>query len=287
MSKTKAVSPMVRSVRPAEIEDMVNNGWVVLRELIDPDAIAGAAAAAHSVFGADGSTEVAGAETLSGVRVTRQVYKDLDALEAVVVCEPVGRAVADLFGRQSQIRLLGDMVGVATSANAVAGPNTYRQCSFGRPTDRNMIGLSFTLEQTTPEQGGVRYLSGSHRLGGLGFVQELAEDDLDTFPRLVAETTLAEATTLNPGDVVAHISTCVYTIAPNTTDVPRWTYQAGYYPGDARYVEWPNPYTAGLDLKQYQVLDHENFPVVYSGVGIEAAEVPASAFVATRGKHIA
>jgi ectoine hydroxylase-related dioxygenase (phytanoyl-CoA dioxygenase family) len=287
MSKTKAVSPVVRSVRPAEIEDMVTNGWVVLRELIDPDAMAGVAAAAKELFGVDGNAEVSDAETVSGVRVTRQAYKSLDALEAVVVAEPVGRAIADLFGRQSQIRLLGDMIGVAAPANAVSGPKTFRQCSFGRPTDRNMIGLSFTLEQTTPEQGGVRYLNGSHKLGGLGFVQELDEGDLQTFPRLVAETTLAEPTTLMPGDVVAHISTCVYTIAPNTTDMPRWTYQAAYYPGDARFVEWPNPYTAGLDLTQYQVLDHENFPVVYGGVGIEAGEVPASAFVATRGKHIA
>lgn len=110
------------------------------------------------------------------------------------------------------------------------GPTGYHQDGYGM--DR-IGGFTYwvALDEVKPEQGALRYLTGSHREGPLG---RGPKGVLEAYPKLVENYEWSPPLHYKPGDASAHFENLVHGADENLTDRPRWSYVPTYIPSDAK-----------------------------------------------------
>jgi Phytanoyl-CoA dioxygenase (PhyH) len=261
--------PGIREVTPAEVEEFWDNGWVYLPRLIDPDLIGSLLQRAQRLMGPDGDAndERIGFDfqTSPASQSFRSPAEVDEAYARVVLSRQLGRNAALLLGRDCAQRFFDDIL-------LVKLPLSRRQDrgqALGwhqdkNPTDRSWIYFWIPLDHVEPQQGAVRYLTGSHKLGPLwrgGACVDL-EEAYRLAPRLRSHQVSREVS-FAPGDVMVHCSWVVHGTDANVGSQPRWVYRPTFFPADAVYMGVPSPTIVGRGIKPYEILDHPDFPVVY------------------------
>jgi ectoine hydroxylase-related dioxygenase (phytanoyl-CoA dioxygenase family) len=111
----------------------------------------------------------------------------------------------------------------------------------------------------------VRFYSGSHRLGVLGWVfadgislEERCQDMLKDCP-------LSPARPMKAGDATVHHSLTVHGALANSTNTIRWARSMVYIDADARQKIPPDGLPAGVPVKSAAVFDNPECPVVPAG----------------------
>lgn len=176
--------------------------------------------------------------------------------------DPVmGGNAQHLLGRDKQMQVFHDMF-VCKRPDGVSTATGWHQ-DFGHfPFDRNALTFWIALDEIRPDQGPVRFFSGSHRRGMLGRIDPLNQVDIiDEYPE-IAEMELSPAWHMQPGDCTVHHAMTVHGAGANLRSDPRWSYLITYFPVDARYNGMPSHDADGYGLKVGHPIDHPTFPKV-------------------------
>jgi hypothetical protein len=258
----------IRSVTRDEVEEFFVNGWVRLPRLIGPALAAMLLERARLLMGPDGESgtdvEVSRAVEIKMInQVLRHPSRQDDLMGALATSNTLGRNAARLFGRESPIRLLNDILLVKLPVRRSADrgrPTDLHQDYRFRPFDRGSMNFWVALDEVKPEQGSMYFLNGSHKLGPLG---ASVEGGIESYSRL-RECPVSEPLHLQPGDATAHHALVVHGARENATARPRWAYALEIIPGDALYTGAPSFYADGLNLEILHPPDHPDFPLIYS-----------------------
>jgi ectoine hydroxylase-related dioxygenase (phytanoyl-CoA dioxygenase family) len=130
----------------------------------------------------------------------------------------------------------------------------HQDLTFG--TDRTGgFNVWIAIDEVLPEQGAMRFLTGSHREGPLG--EKFGEPGatvLDRYPKLMDIYELSPPFHYLPGDTTIHEGLTIHGTPENWTDKPRWSFIPTYIPADNVEVNH-----GGLGFPA----PHERFPLVY------------------------
>jgi hypothetical protein len=280
MAHPSAPPNAVRPVTDTEVAFFVQNGWVLLRGLVDPDVCRamleiGKPKLAAIVEGSDandvkpGSTQMRIAENDQGTIVNIPQWCEWrgpvraaqdPVYSGVVLSKVMGANVRRLLERDRPLRIYHDIF-VCKRPDNVSTPTHFHQDATNFPLDRNALTVWMALDEVTPEQGPVRFYSGSHKGGLYGSIPPGGGDIRDEYPEL-ERYPISPEHHLQPGDATVHHGLVVHGAGANNTPRPRWSYLASYFPADARYNGMPNHDTDGFGLRKGYAIDHPSFRMV-------------------------
>jgi ectoine hydroxylase-related dioxygenase (phytanoyl-CoA dioxygenase family) len=123
-------------------------------------------------------------------------------------------------------------------------PRSYHQdVAMANRTDRSgSATVWIALDEVLPEQGAMRFLTGSHREGPLGnYGAQIGQDlgVLHHYPKLLELYEWSPPFHYMPGDATIHHCYTVHGTPENRTANPRWSYIASYAPADNTVVSGP------------------------------------------------
>lgn len=180
------------------------------------------------------------------------------AFTRVALDRQMGANVQRLLGRNQPIRVFHDIFACKLGDNVSAATH-YHQDATHLPLDRNSLTVWIALADITPDQGLVRFYSGSHRRGLLGRSGVDTLGDLrEEYPEL-AGLEISPLRTMRAGDCTVHHGLTVHGSGINTTPDPRWSYLVTYFPADALYTGIPSHDADGFGLEFGRSLDHPTF----------------------------
>ena len=110
----------------------------------------------------------------------------------------------------------------------------------------------------------MRFLTGSHREGGLGagIVLGGGPDVLGQYPKLLDFYDLSPPLSYEPGDATVHSGFMVHGAPKNQSNETRWSYIMSYFPADVRFTRRPIPSTPyGADQDEEKVTSSIRQPV--------------------------
>lgn len=274
----------IRAVTDREVADFHDNGWVMLKGLIAPELCeamlargrpeiakasgeAGKASAPTEELlermaqsGAQGSDTVTEIGQWVEWRGALRALRD-PAFARVALDRVMGDNVKRLLGRDKPLQIYHDIF-VCKRSDNVSTPTAWHQDFAHFPFDRNALTVWIALDEVKPDQGPVRFFSGSHRMGMFGRVDPLNQVDLvDEYPEL-EQLEISPAFHLQPGDCSVHNAMTVHGAGANLSPDPRWAWLVTYFPTDARYNGMPSHDADGFGLKVGYPIDHPTFPKV-------------------------
>lgn len=269
-SRTAGVDvPAVREVTPEEVRQFHDQGWVRLPRLIGPDLVGDLFRRAQELMGPEGDAHEERIGFDFDTTPASQSFRspsEVDGLYRRLACSSqIGRNAALLLGRDFDTRFFDDVLLVKLPLSA--RPDSGQALGWHQdknPTDRSWVYFWIPLDDVLPEQGGVRYLTGSHSLGPLwrGGLCISLEEAYATAPRL-RSCPMSEPLSIVRGDVIAHASWVVHGTDANVGSRPRWVYRPSYFPADAVYMGVPSDTISQRGVEPFTVLDHADFPVIY------------------------
>jgi ectoine hydroxylase-related dioxygenase (phytanoyl-CoA dioxygenase family) len=261
------IAEPIRPVTDDEVKFFHTNGYVNLRGLVDPEAVASMYDEILARMGPDGSEfEVRkGLDFAGGGGFTyRWPRNDIDIVAKIAGSNVLGETVAKLLGRNVPIRLYDDAILTKMSTSVRAergGASPYHQDSLGA-NDRTGLVVWIALHDMEPEIGTMRFLEKSQQLGPQGRWDIPMETALSMMPYL-KNYKLTPPNTMKAGDATVHTNLTVHGAPPNTSDRTRFAYRLNYFPADARYTSHPHAFTDRLGLSHGDVIDSERFDYVY------------------------
>src|SRR5687768_2052098 len=270
----------IRDVTDEEVATFERNGWVKLEGLISPEVAGQMLAVASDTR--DRLRESDGDAWLGKVgRLARD--RQVEPFYSVVMGPQMGRAASRLINRS---RLTEREVPVRHSGEALfckepvgmglaAAPTYFHQdlCVNNWQDRVGSVAFWIALAEVTPAHGAMRFVTGSHREGPLGYdIREHimgpdfeAVGVLAAYPKLLDIYDLSPPLHYRPGDATVHHCNMIHGAPQNVTDEPRWAYVFDYIPADLRYNGAPSLETGrpGTDLDAGELFEHKNFPIVY------------------------
>jgi ectoine hydroxylase-related dioxygenase (phytanoyl-CoA dioxygenase family) len=274
------VSAAIREVTAAEAAFYREHGWVKLERLVAPDDAAELLSVARGAMRRAGGTrrresyyEATGTAGKAVLDIGfwqdyHYIARDdrAEPFVSLVFSREMGRNAQRLLGRSVPMRYSADLLAckVPLGHEGESTPTIWHQDFPGLPFDR-VGSLSFwlALDEVTPEQGAMRFLSGSQREGPLGRTIVVGTDLLEVYPELLERYAVSEELCLEPGDATVHNAAVVHYAPANTTDRDRWAYIFTYFPGDTLYTGAQNHNFDDLGLQPNRPIEHPRFPQVY------------------------
>jgi hypothetical protein len=245
MSST--MTDRIRTVTDEEVAFYEENGWVKLDQLLSPDLAAELLARAKHHMGPEGdANQLRDGIDLVGHQSWHD-YHDIadedELFEAVGYGVEIGRSAQRLMQREVGVRAYANMLAVKLGKKQQTRTREYAKTDFHQdfPTlamDRTgYLGFWIALDEVTPDMGGLRFHTKSHRLGSLGRIGWFEDRDLfQVYPNLGQECPLSPELHYRPGDATVHHGFTVHGAPENVTDHPRWAFLVGFFPADTKYT---------------------------------------------------
>jgi len=276
-----ALSTGVREVTSKEVDRFFADGWVSLPGLLSADLAAGLLCRAQAFMGSDGDENALRPGFDFETSASSQPFRrpsDTDSLFGQVSRLPqFGRNAALLLGRDFAQRFFDDslLVKLPVSRRPDRGQPLGWHADTN-PSDRTWVFFWMALDRIEPAQGGVRYLSGSHKLGQLwrGGACIPLDQAYEIAPRL-RSCPMSEPVDCQAGDAIAHCSGVVHGTDANTGTSPRWVYRTTYFPADAIYLGIPSKMISERGIQPFDVLSDPGFPIVYQPAAAEPGKASA------------
>jgi ectoine hydroxylase-related dioxygenase (phytanoyl-CoA dioxygenase family) len=254
-----------------QIRQFRREGWTRFPALLDDEALT-------RVRGAlDRAEEESAARIATGQAASyrddpnyRQILVNLrvspnDSRDIHVGWDPkVAAAARDLLG-VDHVQLWQEGGLVKPPQSAGSRPTAWHQDLPLQPFDRrDTVTLWIATEDIPLEAGPLGFIPGSHRLGPLGQLkwlgnddirEHLNEDDLDLLGDPVCEPFTA-------GDATAHGGLVVHGAGENRSDRPRRAWVVTYISSETLYTGLPSASMSGLGLKVKEPFDPDIFPII-------------------------
>jgi ectoine hydroxylase-related dioxygenase (phytanoyl-CoA dioxygenase family) len=268
----------IRAITDDEIASFNENGWVRLNGLLSPELVSDLFEGAHTLMTTpDDGTEapasieskaqkVAGLKQVLNLGAWRDrrylAAEGLEPFSSIALSSRLGRNVQQLMNREVGIHYRTDYIALKMPLGESGSDRTaWHQDIAFMPHDRaGTVNLWIALTEVTPERGSLRFLTGSHREGLVGWAEDLSVERPDLFERYEMSPPLH----LQAGDATIHHSYTIHGAPANETEDPRWTYIISYFPTDVRYTGAPSQEHDSLGLTVREHFDHPRFPVIYS-----------------------
>ncbi len=262
----------------------MQNGWVKLDGLLTSQLTAAMLEQARIVMSTpdDGTAAAKTAENkarqVEGVKQVTDVgawqdrrhlaVEGREPFAGVAFSQQLGANVQRLIRRPVGIRYRTDYLACKMpSGEPGSDPTRWHQDIRFMPHDRaGTVNVWIALDDVSPEQGSLRFLTGSHSEGLAGWVPDLSAERPDLFDRHEISPPLH----LRAGDVTIHHSYTIHGAPANETTDPRWTYIVSYFPTDVRYTGAASAEHDGLGLVVGERIEHEKFPIVTAGAQDES-----------------
>ena len=256
-----------RAVTEAEVAHYVEHGWVKLDALIDAETVEALLALGKSKLGDDADSNPANPRRTVGFLNSEWVMGIEDPGFAVLIAS-LGHCARQLLGRDVGVRYAVDSVvaklPAGRSARHSASDRTVLHQDLPTwPLDRTGgMTIWIALADAGEENGTMRFLSGSHRMGPLaGLVTHLDRDLTELYPRLAEQCPSSGHIRYKAGDATVHADLCAHGAEQNLTEDPRWAYIIIFLPGDATWTGGPSNQFSTDGLSPYQPLPDYRFPV--------------------------
>jgi ectoine hydroxylase-related dioxygenase (phytanoyl-CoA dioxygenase family) len=283
MAQETATHVAMRDVTDEEVATYQKNGWVLLRELIPPALAAEALervkaqmTEAESVdrslaTKADSSAKV----KIADAAMWRDWYfigrdDHVEPFRSIAFSKEIGHNAQRFIGRDVPVNFHADMMAVKMPAGANAsGPTGFHQDWVNFPFDRiGFLTFWFALDEIAPDQGAMRFYSGSQHegpLGKMGIVPGSPPIEVpEYYPQLAERYPLSDPIHLMPGDATVHNGMVVHGAPENSTDRPRWVFLCAYHPGDTCYTGAPHHiFTPEIGLEVGKPIKNDLFPAIY------------------------
>lgn len=162
-----------------------------------------------------------------------------DGVRRFTLARRFARVAAELMGVK-RVRLYHDQ---ALFKEPGGGPTPFHQDQHYWPLDTDKtITMWMPLVPVTEAVGGMTFVSGSHRLGGLGDLP-ISDRSEAVFRAYIADKGLKMTTqgAMNPGDATFHSGWTIHGAPPNPTDRVREIMTVIYMDAEARVVPPDNP----------------------------------------------
>ena len=259
----------VREITDDELARFRENGWVHLRELVDPQIAEEMRALVASLprpgAGATGRTDYQERLFLEYAHLSRRH----EVFRSIAHSPQLARNASRLMRGNPDVKLFVDEVLLKESVTAKGAnkPTGYHQDAPSFPIDRSgTLSFWIALVDVPPEMGSMRFFNGSHRFGTLGKAFVRPGDELDQqHPWLKEELTLSDPIHMRAGDATVHDFLTVHGAPANQTDQNRWSYSVTYMPATGLYTGMPNRFFDGLGLTIDEPVEHPNFPRIATG----------------------
>ena len=189
-----------------------------------------------------------------------------DPCSTLAFSEMMGRNTQKLLARAVSVHYHHDMITCKIPVghpHANAATPWHQDFPFMAIDRPGSLTFWIALDSVSPEQGGVRFLEGTHRRGPLGMINPEYGDLCDQYPDLASRYRTSPALELQPGDATVHSDLTVHGAPANQTDQHRWSYVLNYVASDALYNGQPNRFADNHGLKVGAPLMHPDFPIVY------------------------
>ncbi len=231
---------LVRLATDEEVRHYWENGWVKMESLISKET----AAQMLEVAKSEVQSEVDGVKSheRTAWRDRYMIGRDdkIEPFATVSRSENIARNVQRFARREVPIGYHVDMLATKMpNGSAASGLTGYHQDFPNKPVDRTgMLIFWIALDDLTPDQGVMRFHSGSHKEGPLGltFAESGNSGDMHLYDFIKEEYPLSPPLHLKAGDCTVHHSCVIHGAPANTTDRPRYTYITGYFPGDCTWT---------------------------------------------------
>lgn len=260
-----------RAVTSEEVDHYRRHGWVVLRGYVSAADAARVLELCRSSMGEEAERPMPSVFR-DGITMWRR-WDDPWRTHPELL--GLGRS-ADYAGPLTALaggalRYLNDQVAVKVPPGASADPEggvpmtddtPWHQDHPYLPIDRiGDLTAWLALHDMDAEHGTLRFLDGSHEVGGLE-ASLLQEDLRETHASLWDRFPVSEPFALQAGDVTVHHGCTIHWAPANTRPTLRWAYIAEFIPADARVARLPNVRAAAAGLGEGDEFDHEAFPLV-------------------------
>ncbi|MGB0922157.1 MAG: phytanoyl-CoA dioxygenase family protein [Alphaproteobacteria bacterium] len=232
--------PATYDLTAAQITQFREQGFVILRGLLNADEVAAYRAAIK-----DAATKTFEAQdnilSFEGAFQQAQNLRLQSEVVAAFCLSPrLGAVAAGLLGADA-VRVYHDQ---ALFKPGHTGPSYWHQDQYFWPLDTPMsLGLWMPLVPITPEMGCMRYAAKSHELGDLG--QHTINQESETFfDGIIGDNKLDvfEDEHFAPGDCAFHSGWTIHGAKANQTDTMREAMVVTFYPDGTRVTEFKNGY---------------------------------------------
>ena len=186
------------------------------------------------------------------------LWRVSDVIRNVTLNPKLGRLAAGLLGVK-RVRLLADMA-LVKPGNISAPPTHWHQDYPDHPTSLPDVTAWIALDDTTLENGCMRYIPGSLKWG------ELLNYDYEEGAGAVkagVDTSNAVAVEMKAGEVTFHHSLTVHSAGANTTDRARRAYIVRYMPEQTVYRVRKEERDS--EAKEGQPFPDEQHPIIGGG----------------------
>jgi len=254
---------IVRDVTDEEIDLYATHGWVLLRQWLDPAAVALALSAARAVMGvaADIPTSSIFSADVAMWQRWDEPWRRRPELACLGRSDEFTRPLADLAGRPEGIRYLNDQLTAKVPRAAGNTDTPWHQDNPYLAIDREGdLTVWVALHDMRPEHGTVRFLPGSHAVGPLEESLLLGSDLRAAHPELWSRYGVSGPLTLQAGDATVHHGNTIHGAPANSTRGPRWAYICEYIPGDALVDRLPNKRAEAAGLRQGDMFPDDRYP---------------------------
>jgi hypothetical protein len=247
------------------------NGWVKIPKLLNDEEVTRIKciideATAHENFKTKSIGARSDQSSLEYQRIMR-IYRALWCVypEVETLIRRVGPVVGQLNG-WDQTRLWQDRVFIKPGREFENRPTNWHQ-DVNLPVDRRgWCTVWIAMVNIPKSRGPLMFLNGSHRLGSLGYIEQI-KDNFD-LSELLTEADWSvvngcgSGAPLNPGDATVHTMLTLHRAGMNQDVEDRIVLAVSYMDARQLYTGVPNPVTDGLGLIVGKPFEHENFPLV-------------------------
>jgi len=248
-----------REITADEVAHFHEQGWAHLPNLVDRAQIERTYKSAESMLDKDASLNHGGAGQFfdaipGGDSVERQ---------DIFLSAPMGRGLQRLLGIPA-IRLWGDAFILKKPEAGGHKGTLYHQDFPGLPIDRsNYLSIWIALHDMPAEAGTLRFYSGSHRLGILGWV---FADGISLEQRCaqLRPENLSPLRAMKAGDATIHHSLTVHGAPANGTSRNRWARTAVFMDAEARQKNDVAGLPPGVPRNPAGLFDNPACPIVPS-----------------------
>lgn len=263
---------VVLNATDEQVQFYQQNGWVKVPGLVPPE-IAASMLEAATRYEEEAVSERA--RDLAMWREWRFVARD-DAREpfrSVAYSPDMGLNISRLDGHGCGVRYWTDVLSKKSPAGTPGGSTGtgWHQDFPNHPIDRVGGATAWiALTDLEPEQGTMKFLSGSHREGPLGRTYSTGPiaggtDQVQQHPWLLDRYEISEPLSLRAGDATFHHPLVVHGADPNNGTRPRWAFIAMYVAADSVYTGASYSNTDSLRLEVGNHFERPEFPVVWQG----------------------
>ena len=235
------------TLTPKQLVQFYQEGWAVVRGLVDPETVAFAMTAIDDFITENPTKVIYETEALKGrtaesltpadrilaVRgIHQQAFRDKRFLR-LVKHEPLVSALVSLLGRD--IKVLQDMALIKPPRIGSEKPAHQDAAYFEVEPHDQVVGTWWALDRATPENGCMHVWPGTHRLP---VVEHTA---IENTPHLVIPSSLLDesrkvALPMEPGDVLFFSSHLFHFTPPNRSAHRRRSLQVHYASAHCRLV---------------------------------------------------